>query len=72
MTIYFHCQLNSTQLNSPLFTLPHKIIPLLYYNRRYQFMPFRDRAGRRILCIFPGAELREIPPETHVSKQQYK
>ena len=35
-------------------------------------MPFRDRAGRRILCIFPGAELREIPPETHVSKQQCK
>ena len=31
-------------------------------------MPFRDRAGRRILTIFPGAELENIPPNTHVSK----
>jgi hypothetical protein len=30
-------------------------------------MPFRDRAGRRILCIFPGAKLQSIPKDTHVS-----
>jgi len=29
---------------------------------RYQYLPFRDRSGRRILVSFPGKELETIPP----------
>eukprot|EP00536_Pseudo-nitzschia_multiseries_P016455 jgi/Psemu1/221401/e_gw1.1120.3.1 len=36
---------------------------LKYMRRgRYQFLPFRDRSGRRILVTFPGKELETIPP----------
>ena len=33
---------------------------------RYQWLPFRDRSGRRIAIIFPGTELISIPQKSRV------
>lgn len=32
----------------------------------YQFLPFRDRVGRKIVTIIPGKEMENIKPETKV------
>ena len=34
---------------------------------RYQFLPFRDRSGRRILTVFPDEELEQMEPSVRVS-----
>ena len=34
---------------------------------RYQFLPFRDRSGRRILTVFPDEELEQMEPSVSVS-----
>ena len=34
----------------------------------YQFLPFRDRAGRRIISIIPGEGLENVPVNTKVRK----
>jgi len=35
-----------------------------YRKGRYQFLPYRDRSGRRIITIFPGEELENISGAT--------
>ena len=35
---------------------------------RYQFLPYRDRSGRRIIIIFPGEALETVPPKIKVRK----
>ena len=37
-------------------------------HRLYQFLPFRDRSGRRILMVLPGEELSKIPPTIKVGR----
>ena len=46
---------------------------LKYMRRgRYQYLPFRDRSGRRIMTIFPGEDLETIPPITKVSTSWHR